>query len=168
MLLRWSFEVKDTIKGCTAFEKFNKSLAKTLPLIEEGRRLAVDPETSSKFNRSEQRVILETSGTTGSRKKVIHNIFSLEYQAKTVSTCLGILSTDRQLAYMPLNYIYGMSVIYTWLYTGSSLALTRLGLSSMSKFFNEIIKNNVTIFSGVPHTYLLLKRWGIENLKGPS
>ena len=118
----------------------------------------------SVIDRCNQEIILETSGTTGSRKKIVHGIVSLEYQARMVSKKLDLSVDHRQLAYMPLNYVYGMSVILTWLQSGSSLAISRHLPQSLGKFFDEILRTKVTLFSAVPHTYLLMNRWGFHNL----
>lgn len=110
-------------------------------------------------------LVIETSGTTGVRKKIIHSFRALEFQAKAVSELLELTSDDRQLAYMPLNYIYGMSIIYTWLYSGSKLVISKYGPQAMSKFFQEIVRSKISVFSGVPFTYLLMKKWGIGKLR---
>ncbi|MBF9053378.1 AMP-binding protein [Rhodobacterales bacterium LSUCC1028] len=118
--------------------------------------------------RKNQTVIIETSGTSGVRKKIVHSIKSLEYQAKAVSKQLEMTPDDRQLAYMPMNYIYGLSIIYTWLYSGSTLVISEHGPHSMSKFFQEIIRSKITVFSGVPFTYLLMKKWGINKIRNSN
>ena len=115
-----------------------------------------------------QTLVIETSGTTGVRKKIIHSFSALEFQAKAVAELLELTSDDRQLAYMPLNYIYGMSIIYTWLYSGSKLVISNYSPQSMSKFFQEIIRSEISVFSGVPFTYLLMKKWGIGKLSESS
>ena len=120
------------------------------------------------FVNENQTLVIETSGTTGVRKKIIHSFRALEFQAKVVSELLELTSDDRQLAYMPLNYIYGMSIIYTWLYSGSELVISKYGPQSMSKFFQEIIRSEISVFSGVPFTYLLMKKWGIGKLHGSN
>lgn len=161
----FSFETVEIVESSELQNKFSSLFLQAVTDIKKTKKIQSLYNKSSNFDRSNQRIILETSGTTGLKKKIIHGILALEYQAKAVTERLNLSVNDRQLAYMPLNYIYGMSVIFTWLNSGSSLAVSHHGVQSMSKFFDEILRAEITLFSGVPHTYLLMKRWGFEKLK---
>jgi acyl-CoA synthetase (AMP-forming)/AMP-acid ligase II len=120
-------------------------------------------------NAHHSKIILTTSGTTGEPKKIHLNFTSVCQQAVIVSTELGISSTDRQLFYMPLNYVYGLSVALTGILRSSVLVETAHTLEEAYSFFEQIIDKKITCFSGVPLTYnLLVKKWGIERIKKSS
>lgn len=111
-------------------------------------------------------IVLTTSGTTGVSKKVYLSFTSVCQQAVIVSTELGIDNTDRQLFYMPLNYVYGLSVAFSGMFRGTVLVETAHTLEEANSFFEQIINRKITCFSGVPLTYnILVKKWGINRLK---
>ena len=114
-------------------------------------------------------VTIETSGTTGKPKQIYISFPSLCYQALAVSRDIGLSREDRQLFYMPLNYVYGLSIFFTSLITGSCLVFSQVSVKKPKAFFDQLLGRAITVFSGVPYTYLLFaKYWGPEKLKGSS
>ena len=75
------------------------------------------------------------------------------YQTKNVSKELQINSSDTQLLYMPINYVYGLSVLNTGIFSCSKLVVSRFNFVFFEKFIDQIEKFNITIFSGVPFVY---------------
>lgn len=123
---------------------------------------------SGVFNRfaSKGCIRLFTSGTTGKPAEVVLSFESICYQAVTVSDGIGLINEDRQLLYMPLNYVYGLSVVLTSLYKHSTLVESHSSLDQPGTFLNQILERNITVFSGVPFVYnLIVTRWGIDKLK---
>lgn len=115
--------------------------------------------------RSEFKLTLNTSGSSGVPKAVEIGEKSVRFQAQAVAAALNVKSNDRQLFYMPINYVYGLSIVLTWLISGGVLAIPCASISRPSLLFAEIISRKITIFSGVPYTYSLLTKWGIAKLK---
>ncbi|MDB4822100.1 AMP-binding protein [Candidatus Pseudothioglobus singularis] len=115
--------------------------------------------------KSDFQITLETSGTTSTPVQIKLNLSALIFQGNEVSKSLQLTSKDRQLFYMPLNYVYGVSIIMTSLIPGACLVVSSSNLENPNTFLEQIKQRGITIFSGVPYVYQLLKKWGISNLK---
>ena len=110
-------------------------------------------------------VELRTSGSSGAPKPVRISASALRFQGDSVAKALTLTRDDRQLLYMPLNYVYGLSVVLTWLSSKSVLVASKFAVSRASSFFHQLIERKITVFSGVPYTYSLLRKWGVRNLE---
>lgn len=109
-------------------------------------------------------LLLTTSGSTGSPKLVRHSYSNLEKQAENVAAFFGITEKDRPLINLPLMYTMGLSVVNSHLLRGCTLLLT--DESMLSKKFADFLKaERVTSLTGVPYTFELLKRTGLERLE---
>lgn len=109
---------------------------------------------------------IQTSGSTGSPSVVTLGFAEFCYQIVVVSHELGLSSNDRQLLYMPLNYVYGLSVCLTSIYSRSVLVETSYRIDEPNSFFDQIVSRDITCFSGVPFTYqLLVRKWGLQSIK---
>lgn len=114
-------------------------------------------------------IVLFTSGTTGKPKRVVLPFSGMCYQSFMIANDLMMHNKDRQLFYMPLNYVYGLTVALSTIYSDASLIKSQYTLDEPNSFFNQINDLNITCFSGVPFTYdILVSRWGVEKLKGSS
>ena len=113
-------------------------------------------------------VELSTSGSSGLPKIIILSEADLIYQASEVSNLLGLNRKSKQLFYMPINYIYGLSIITTWLVSCSRIIIPRSSLETPTTFFEELILRRITVFSGVPYTYNMMARWGPDKFEGSS
>lgn len=111
-------------------------------------------------------VELRTSGSSGAPKPVRISANALAFQGDSVARALSLSTDDRQLLYMPLNYVYGLSVVLTWLSSRCVLVVSQYQVSQAKLFFQQLIERKITVFSGVPYTYALMERWGIRNLQG--
>lgn len=110
---------------------------------------------------------LQTSGTTGTSNKVLINAQGICYQAVEVAKAIELKETDRQLMYMPFNYVYGLSVLMSGLYSRSLLVESEFNMEQPKSFFDQLPEKGITVFSGVPYVYnMISKRWGIKNLSG--
>lgn len=115
---------------------------------------------------SDVEVVLLTSGSTGTPNRVRLGFVECCYQAIVVGNELALDGKDRQLFYMPLNYVYGLSVALSGLFRHSVLLETAYTLDEPNSFFEQIPRRLVTCFSGVPFTYnLLIKKWGVDKVR---
>ena len=132
-----------------------------------------EPESQLREHRSgrpvhkDLRLLLSTSGSTGSPKFVRLTRTAVEANARSIAEALGIKSEDRPIAHLPLYYSYGLSVVNSHLLAGSTILLTGLGLVT-AEFWTAIREHRVDSFSGVPYTYQMLRRLGLEKLNIPS
>ena len=113
-------------------------------------------------------IYLTTSGSSGSPKLIKLESGSINFQASEVSTRLNLNKNTRQLLYMPINYVYGLSIVTTWLQSPGCLIIPIYTIQAPNQFFNELISRKVTVFSGVPYTYNMLCKWGPEKLHNSS
>jgi acyl-coenzyme A synthetase/AMP-(fatty) acid ligase len=112
-------------------------------------------------------LLLSTSGSTGSPKFVRLRRGNVEANAESIRQALSISEEDVPIAHLPIHYSYGLSVVNSHLLAGASIVLTREGLVS-SGFWEGIHRYHVNSFSGVPYTYLMLRRLGLDKVKVPT
>lgn len=106
-------------------------------------------------------ILLTTSGSTGSPKLV--RLSHLNLLANTTSICqyLNIKSDDIGITCLPLYYSFGLSLLNTHLYQGASVIVT--DESFLNPLFWKMIQEyHVTTFSGVPYSFSILKRIGLD------
>jgi acyl-coenzyme A synthetase/AMP-(fatty) acid ligase len=112
-------------------------------------------------------LLLSTSGSTGSPKMVRLTAGNLLANAGSIRESLGITPEDIPIAHLPLHYSYGLSVLNSHLVAGAAIVLTSAGLMS-AHFWETIRAHGVNSFSGVPYTYQMLRRLGLEKVNVPS
>jgi len=123
--------------------------------------------TIKRFLHNSDNFILKitTSGSTGVPKAVFLTFDAISFQGLSISNDLKLEKIDRQLFYMPINYVYGLSIISTWMASQSVLVEAEYDLNQPGKFLNSIINRSISVFSGVPYIYsLMVDRWGVEKL----
>ncbi|MDP3491528.1 MAG: AMP-binding protein [Hyphomonadaceae bacterium] len=107
----------------------------------------------------ELRVLLSTSGSTGSPKFVKLSERNIWSNAESIATYLELTSKDRAATSLSFNYSYGMSVVNSHLMVGGSLLLTERSVSEPA-FWREFEAAGATSFAGVPYTFELLRGTG--------
>ena len=112
-------------------------------------------------------LLLSTSGSTGSPKFVRLRRESVLANAESIRLALNIREQDVAVAHLPVHYSYGLSVINSHLLAGSSVVLVREGLVSPA-FWEAIRRYQVNSFSGVPYTYQMLRRLGLDKVNAPT
>jgi acyl-CoA synthetase (AMP-forming)/AMP-acid ligase II len=112
-------------------------------------------------------VMLSTSGTTGSPRFVRLSSRNILANAESIIAALGITCADRAIASVPFHYSYGLSVLNTHLLSGASLVTTTDGLLTQ-RFWDAVRREECTSFAGVPYSYQILDRLGIDSLNVPS
>ncbi|WP_285183726.1 AMP-binding protein, partial [Mycobacterium tuberculosis] len=73
-------------------------------------------------------LLVTTSGSTGSPKLVRLSQQNLQSNATSISEYLALDETEKPLVHLPLNYVFGLSVVNSHLLVGATLILTRYGL----------------------------------------
>lgn len=112
-------------------------------------------------------VLITTSGSTGSPKLVRQSYVNLLDNARSIAQYLKLDNTERPITTLPMNYVYGLSIINSHFLVGATLLLTDKGL--MQKEFWEFFKEqNATSFGGVPYTYEMLDKLRFYRMKLPS
>ena len=96
-----------------------------------------------------------------------HSYKNLEAQARNISAFFGLDETERPMLDLPINYTYGLSVLNSHLYAGSTVLLTSLNVLDPGywEFFN---KNEATSITNVPYYYEILKKLRFFRMNLPS
>ena len=102
-------------------------------------------------------LLITTSGSTGSPKFVRQSYTNLRSNTESIVEYLGITSGERAITSLPMNYVYGLSVINTHLYAGATLVLTSLNCYS-PRFWKVFNEKKATSFAGVPFMYEVIKK----------
>ena len=108
-------------------------------------------------------LLMSTSGTTGSPKLVRQSYKNIDSNTKNISKYLRINKEDVTITSLPFSYVYGLSVINSHLYSGSTIVLTNRSIIE-KEFWNMVKKFHVNNFSGVPYSYSIIERIGKKNL----
>ncbi len=112
-------------------------------------------------------LLITTSGSTGSPKFVRQSYTNLLDNAQSIADYLKLDATERPITTLPMNYVYGLSIINSHFLVGATLLLTDKGLMQKEfwKFFKEA---EATSFGGVPYTYEMLDKLRFYRMNLPS
>lgn len=115
----------------------------------------------------ELKLMLSTSGTTGSPKFVKLSENNLVENALSIIDYLPITVTDSTPLNLPVYYSYGLSVL-----TSNSIAGGKIICSNkdilQKEFWQEMEKFGYTSLSGVPYMYEMLNRLGFTKKQYPT
>lgn len=112
-------------------------------------------------------LLITTSGSTGSPKFVRQSYENLLSNATSIAKYLKLDNTERPITTLPMNYVYGLSIINSHFLVGATLLLTDKTL--MQKEFWDFFKEaEATSFGGVPYTYEMLDKLRFYRMKLPS
>lgn len=106
-------------------------------------------------------LLLSTSGSTGSPKLVKLSHRALAVNAASIVEYLGLRPDDRAVATLPLAYSFGMSILNSHLLAGGSYLLTDRTVLTRD-FWTLAAEMKVTSLSGVPSTFEMLRRVGLD------
>jgi long-chain acyl-CoA synthetase len=113
------------------------------------------------------KVLLSTSGTTGSPKFVKLSEENLLSNASSIATYLPINESDVAPLNLPIYYSYGLSVFTSNAISGGTIVCTNADV--LSKLFWEQMESiGFTSLAGVPFIYEMLDRIGFTKKKYPS
>lgn len=112
-------------------------------------------------------LLITTSGSTGAPKLVRQSYRNLQSNAESIAEYLKIDETERPITTLPMNYVYGLSIINSHLIRGATILLTNKTLMQR-EFWNFFNEQGATSFGGVPYTYEMLDRLMFFRRKLPS
>jgi acyl-CoA synthetase (AMP-forming)/AMP-acid ligase II len=110
----------------------------------------------AEINNPELRLVMYTSGTTGTPKGAMLSDRNLVANAESIIEVLGITSNDTAALVISPHHAFGNSIINSHIMAGASI---RIGsMNFMDSVFN-LVGSGVSIFYGVPSTYRILLRY---------
>lgn len=104
-------------------------------------------------------LLISTSGSTGSPKLIRISYANIISNTRAIIEYLKIDRKERAVCSLPLNYVYGLSVLNTHLYAGASIVLTKDNCYSRS-FWEIFNKNSCSSFAGIPFMYEMMDKLG--------
>lgn len=112
-------------------------------------------------------LLISTSGSTGSPKLVRLSYENIKSNTKSIIEYLNITESEKAITSLPMNYVYGLSIINTHLAAGASIVLTNQ--SPYGKGFWKLFdESKVTSFSGVPFMYEMLYKLDFTSKHHPT
>lgn len=112
-------------------------------------------------------LLITTSGSTGSPKLVRQSYTNVIDNAASIAEYLKLNDKERPITTLPMNYVYGLSIINSHFLVGATLLLTDKTL--MQKEFWSFFKEaEASSFGGVPYTYEMLDKLRFYRMKLPS
>ena len=112
-------------------------------------------------------LLITTSGSTGSPKLVRQSYTNIIDNTRSISEYLKLDPTERPVTTLPMNYVYGLSIINSHFLVGATLLLTDKGLMQ-KEFWNFFKEAEATSFGGVPYTYEMLDKLRFYRMNLPS
>ena len=112
-------------------------------------------------------LLITTSGSTGSPKLVRQSATNLLDNATSIAEYLKLDATERPITTLPMNYVYGLSIINSHFLVGATLLLTDKTLMH-KEFWNFFKEAEATSFGGVPYTYEMLDKLRFYRMDLPS
>lgn len=108
----------------------------------------------------DDRILLSTSGSTGSPKLVRLSAAAIEASAHQIIGASGITADDRALLGLPLHYSFGLSVLNSHLVAGAAVVIGSQPAVSPD-FARELSECAVTNLHAVPFSVELFRRTGL-------
>ena len=112
-------------------------------------------------------LLITTSGSTGSPKLVRQSYTNILDNAQSIAEYLRLDETERPITTLPMNYVYGLSIINSHFLVGATLLLTDKTLMQ-KEFWNFFKEQKATSFGGVPYTYEMLDKLRFYRMELPS
>jgi acyl-coenzyme A synthetase/AMP-(fatty) acid ligase len=116
---------------------------------------------------SELALLVSTSGSTGSPKLIRLSYKNLQSNTNSIIQYLEIGKNDRAITTLPMNYVYGLSIINTHLSVGATMLMTDRSVMD-NQFWAFFKEENANSFAGVPFTYEILKKMRFFEMELPS
>ncbi len=113
-------------------------------------------EIEAEANNPKLRLVLYTSGTTGTPKGVMLSDRNLIANGESIIEVLGIASEDKGALVISPHHAFGNSIIDSHLIAGGSV---RIGSMNFIDSVFNLVGSGVSIFYGVPSTYRMLLKY---------
>jgi long-chain acyl-CoA synthetase len=113
------------------------------------------------------KVLLSTSGTTGSPKFVKLSESNLLANAESIAEYLPILIADKVPLNLPIHYSYGLSILTSNALKGATIIAGVQDVMSKG-FWDNFQKYQYSTIAGVPYVYEMLDRIGFTKKQLPS
>lgn len=112
-------------------------------------------------------LLLSTSGSLAVPKMVRLSGASVSAAASQVAEALRLEPSHRAITSLPMNFVYGLSVIQSHLSVGASLVMTQRSIQDPS-FWRLLGETGTTSLAGVPWTYGTLRMLSFDPARHPS
>ena len=112
-------------------------------------------------------LLITTSGSTGSPKLVRQSYENIFVNAESIANYLKLDRNERPITTLPMNYVYGLSIINSHFLVGATILLTDRTLIQ-KEFWHFLKESNATSFGGVPYTYEMLDKLRFYRMDLPS
>jgi len=109
-------------------------------------------------------LLLPTSGSMSSVKFVKLSKTNIKFNTESIIKYLKINKKDISITNLPAGYSYMLSIINSHFQAGGSIIISKYSVVE-KKFWQIIEKNKITSFNGVPYTYEIINRIGLDKLK---
>jgi len=136
-------------------------------LLHSNQISVLAPLTVGQKAHDDLRLLLSTSGSTGSPKMVRLSAQNLDANTAAIVEYLGLDSTARSITSLPLTYSFGLSILNSYLWSGASLVVTDTSITDKT-FWGLMKEHAVTSFSGVPFHFETLQRLRFFNMSLPA
>ena len=146
------------------------------PDVVAATRAAYDPDVVARGDALEEQrpgsahdlhpelaALLSTSGSTGSPRLVRLSAENLQANAESIAAYLPLRDDDLAALSLPLHYCYGLSVLHTHLLRGAGVLLSDASVVDPC-FWAAAREHGATSLAGVPHTFELLERVGLDEV----
>ncbi|MDO3397751.1 AMP-binding protein [Nocardioides sp. SOB44] len=146
------------------------------PDVVAATRAAYDPDVVARGDALDERrpgtahdlhpdlaALLSTSGSTGSPRLVRLSAANLQANAESIAAYLPLREDDLAALSLPLHYCYGLSVLHTHLLRGAGVLLSEASVVDPC-FWAAAHEHGATSLAGVPHTFELLERVGLDEV----
>jgi len=133
------------------------SFISEIPVIlwDELFKKGVKKNSTVKIDESHLASIIYTSGSTGKPKGAMLTHANIICNTHSICEYLKIGSNDIQMVVLPLFYVMGKSLLNTHFAAGGTIVINNK-IAFPAGVLQQMIKENVTSFSGVPSTYAYL------------
>lgn len=136
-------------------------------LLHSNQVSALMPLSVEQKAHDDLRLLLSTSGSTGSPKMVRLSAQNLDANTAAIVEYLELDSTARSITSLPLTYSFGLSILNSYLWAGASLVVTETSITDKA-FWTLMKEHAVTSFSGVPFHFETLQRLRFFNMSLPA
>jgi len=113
------------------------------------------------------KLLLSSSGSTGSPKMVRLSEKNLQSNASSIVKYLNLNNSDITITSLPLNYSFGLSVLNSFLKVNAKIILTNESIISRS-FWDLFKHKKVSFLAGVPYTFDILLKLNFEKMVLPN